>query len=97
MRNLGKSVLETAKKLRLALVNMGYNVGNSNSQIIPIITGSRESALRLSKMLRDSGVIAPAIRPPTVPEGESRVRISLNLSINDEELERLILIFKEVR
>lgn len=61
--------------LREELDGMGYDVPGE-TQIIPVRVDDREAALALSAELYDRGVVAPAIRPPTVPEGTSRVRVA---------------------
>ena len=62
----------------------------SESQIIPIIIGSNEETLKLSEKLRTEGYYIPAIRPPTVPEGTSRLRISLTADCRLEDFEKLL-------
>ncbi len=62
----------------------------SESQIIPIIIGSNEDTLKLSEKLRAEGYYIPAIRPPTVPEGTSRLRISLTADCKLEDFEKLL-------
>ncbi len=62
----------------------------SNSQIIPIIIGSNEDTLRVSEKLRSEGYYVPAIRPPTVPEGTSRLRVSLTADLNFEDVKKVI-------
>ncbi|WP_049927244.1 aminotransferase class I/II-fold pyridoxal phosphate-dependent enzyme [Halopiger goleimassiliensis] len=60
--------------LRDGLESMGYRV-LGDSQILPVLVGDREDALLLADGLRERTVVAPAIRPPTVPEGTSRIRV----------------------
>lgn len=60
------------------------------SYIIPFITGDSKDAINLSKHLKENGIIAPAIRPPTVPEGGARIRFSLNANLDYEDIDRLI-------
>ncbi len=62
----------------------------SESQIIPIIIGSNVETLKLSEKLRTEGYYIPAIRPPTVPEGTSRLRISLTADCKLEDFARLL-------
>jgi 8-amino-7-oxononanoate synthase len=57
--------------------------------IFPILLGSPEAALAGASHLASRGILAPAIRPPTVPDGQSRVRISLTTSMRDEDIERI--------
>ncbi len=80
------SLLSRASTFREQLREGGIDVGASQSQIIPIIVGDNQSALELSNELREHHIIAPAIRPPTVPEGSSRLRLSVTLAHTPEEL-----------
>jgi 8-amino-7-oxononanoate synthase len=70
-------LLRHAAELRARLCEQGWNTGRSESQIIPLIVGTPESAMRLAGQLRDTGFFVPGIRPPSVPEGESLLRLSL--------------------
>jgi len=63
--------------LRNELHSMGFDTGGSTTQILPIILGDEQSALSLSKHLENEGIMATAIRPPTVPESGSRIRITV--------------------
>ena len=92
---LGKILLEKADNFRRKLKKIGVNFSESQSQIIPIIVGSNENAVDLSKKFRENGFYIPAIRPPTVPANTARCRLSLNLDITSENLEKIISILKE--
>ena len=61
-----------------------------NTPIIPIVTGSVASALSLASHLRNAGIFAPAIRPPSVSRGASRVRLSLRSDLEDREVDQLL-------
>ena len=67
----------------------------SNTQIIPVITGSNENTVRISEKLIAEGYYIPAIRPPTVKEGTSRLRISLTADINYEDFCKVLDILSE--
>ncbi|MFZ1933931.1 MAG: 8-amino-7-oxononanoate synthase [Thermoguttaceae bacterium] len=84
------SLLARAETLRSELAARGWNTGSSVSQIIPIIVGDPDRAVELSLKLRDHGLFVPAIRPPTVPEGEACLRISLTTNHTEEMIELLI-------
>lgn len=75
-----------ANLLRQELARADINFGSSASQIVPVCCGTNESALQLAGALRDSGFVARAIRPPTVPEGTSRVRLSLTATITEDNI-----------
>ena len=94
-KNIGLSLLKKAAIFKELLEAQGIDTGNSRSQIIPIIVGSAERALDLSAYLKAKGYSAPAIRPPTVSSGSSRVRVSLHLGISDEQITDLAQIIIE--
>ncbi|RYY80877.1 MAG: 8-amino-7-oxononanoate synthase [Moraxellaceae bacterium] len=77
-------------RLRTALTEQGWQLLPSQSAIQPIIVGSAENALALSKKLLEQGLLVSAIRPPTVPRGTSRLRITLSAAHSDEMVEQLI-------
>ena len=85
-----RQVLARAQELRAELVARGWNTGASASQIIPLIVGDPVQAVQLSAQLRDRGLLLPAIRPPTVPEGEACLRISLTAGHTDEMIAALL-------
>jgi len=60
------------------------------SQIIPLVVGDAERAVQLSARLRECGLFVPAIRPPTVPDGEACLRISLTAGHTEEMIEALL-------
>jgi 8-amino-7-oxononanoate synthase len=87
---LGKSLLEKSKMLREAIRAMGFDTLKSESQIIPLVTKEEEKALRLSTFLAERGIKAPAIRPPTVPDGSSRIRISVHAGLSTDDIAHVI-------
>lgn len=90
-----KELHANADFLRSRLQDMGWETGASNTQIIPVIIGKEKEALILSRHLENEGVLATALRPPTVPEGQSRIRLALSVTHTMEQLEDLIQLFKE--
>ena len=78
-----------ASSLRDAVAAAGLDFGTSCTQIVPIYLGSNETALHVARQLRGAGFAVRAIRPPTVPAGTSRVRISLTARITMDEIDRL--------
>ncbi|MCR4314751.1 MAG: 8-amino-7-oxononanoate synthase [Planctomycetes bacterium] len=77
-------VLVIARRVREALGLAG------ESPIIPVILGSEAAALAKAKQLDSAGIFVPAIRPPTVPAGESRLRVTVSAAHSDEQVERLL-------
>lgn len=79
-----------ARYLRDALADMGYDTGASNTQIIPVILGREVDALDLAAWLAQNHILVIAIRPPTVPKGASRIRISLSALHTRAHIDNLI-------
>jgi 8-amino-7-oxononanoate synthase len=90
-------LLASAADVRTRLRRDGWQLGNSASQIIPIVVGSAEIALQFSQLLRDQGLFVPAIRPPSVPDGESLLRISLTSDHTQDQLEQLVDVLSKAR
>jgi 8-amino-7-oxononanoate synthase len=84
------ALLERAAALRARLIEQGWNVGQSESQIIPLYIGEPERTMQLAARLREGGIFIPGIRPPSVPEGESLLRISLSYGHSEAMIERLV-------
>jgi 8-amino-7-oxononanoate synthase len=61
----------------------------TGSPIVPVLLGAEEDALAASRSLLDMGILVPAIRPPTVPPGSSRLRVTLSAAHSAEEVSRL--------
>jgi 8-amino-7-oxononanoate synthase len=91
------TLLQTAQQLRQRLHADSWDTGRSASQIVPLVLGSPEKALRLAELLRERGYWAPAIRPPSVPAGESLLRLSLTAAHTSEMLKGLIAALKDAR
>ena len=83
--------------LKNALLERGFQLLPSQTQILPLMLGSVEVASRFAEALLAHGVYAPAIRPPTVPEGTSRLRISVTASHTTEDLETAITGFEAAK
>lgn len=62
----------------------------SDSAIQPLLVGDAVRAMKLSEQLRDAGLLISAIRPPTVPAGTSRLRITLSAAHSEEQVDRLL-------
>jgi len=77
-----------ATVLRSALQGEGLATGSAQTQIVPVETGDAERTMELSERLLERGVFAQGIRPPTVPEGSSRLRFTVMSTHRSEELAR---------
>ena len=90
-------IKKNAADLRCELHDMGWQTGQSSTQIIPLIIGKASDALAVSRWLEENGILITAIRPPAVPEGESRVRISLSALHTRSHIDRLIDVLRKWR
>jgi glycine C-acetyltransferase/8-amino-7-oxononanoate synthase len=79
---------ENAATLRAALAAEGLAAGRSRTQIVPIEVGDAERTMELCERVLERGVFAQGIRPPTVPEGSSRLRFTVMSTHRAVELER---------
>lgn len=83
-----------AEHTRSLIKSLGFDVGESASQIVPIIVGTDARATSLSEWLERKQIFAPAIRPPTVPEGAARLRLTLSALHNESHIEKLVSALK---
>lgn len=83
LQNLGNT-------LRKMLKNRGFNIGTSQTHIIPIILNEEDKCLKTQKALFQEGIAVSCIRPPTVPPGTSRLRIALTHKHTNQDLNRLV-------
>lgn len=72
-----------SREWRASLVEAGFAVPEGDSPIIPLVLGDPVRTLAVAAALRESGFLVSAIRPPTVPDGTSRLRISLHRGLTD--------------
>jgi len=84
---LGTRLLANAAAFRQRLQDAGLDTGGSQSQIVPVIIGENRKALEATERLKAKGLLAVAIRPPTVPEGTARLRLSVTLAHTPEDLQ----------
>jgi len=79
-----------AMRFRGRLRDLGLDTRDSSTQIVPVVVGENERAVEVSRRLEEAGVLGVAIRPPTVPHGTARIRFSLSVLHEDDELERAL-------
>lgn len=78
------------RRFRQGADEIGLNLMDSFTPIQPILVGDSARALQLSALLRKRGLLVGAIRPPTVPAGSARLRVTLSAAHSDAQLERLL-------
>jgi len=69
---------------------LGFNLMTSHTAIQPLLVGDAEQALAISNELKQQGIMVTAIRPPTVPQGTSRLRITLSAAHSVDHVDRLL-------
>ena len=84
------ALLENASELRSQLRALGFDIPSENSQILPVLIGENHRTMQLSAELLDKGVFVQGIRPPTVPEGTARLRLTPMATHRPEHIERAI-------
>ena len=87
---------DNCARVRDGLARLGYFLGDSRSQILPLMIGDANECMRLSDRLLDRGVFAQGIRPPTVPPGTSRLRITLMATHTSDQIDRALEVFASV-
>jgi 8-amino-7-oxononanoate synthase len=83
-------------RLRAGLAERGLAVASPLGPVLPVITKSEVRALAWARALGKKGVVVQAIRPPTVPNGTSRLRITARADLTEGELERALAAFGRV-
>jgi 8-amino-7-oxononanoate synthase len=87
---------ELIARLKRELRGAGVALAPSDTPIQPLMIGGNAEALALSAALRERGMLVPAIRPPTVPEGTARLRISLSAAHGEQDVLRLAVAVREM-
>ena len=86
---------EITHKMRSGLEEIGYNTGETETPIVPVIIGEDETAFMLWKFLREEGIFTNPIIYPAVPKGQSLIRTSYSATHTDEELDTVLAAFKK--
>lgn len=81
-----KALRALARNFRHRLTEMGWQSNDYDSPIVPIIIGEASETMKLRDLLLDHGILVGAVRPPTVPRGTSRLRVSLHSDVTEAQL-----------
>ena len=87
---------QLVSKFRQGAGQMGIKLMDSQTPIQPILTGSAEEALRISDGLKQRGILVTAIRPPTVPKGTARLRVTFSAAHSELQVEQLLQALEQV-
>lgn len=86
---------QVTEKMRRGFQALGFNTGESQTQIIPIIVGEDEVAFMFWKLLREEGIFTTPTIYPAVPRGRALIRTSYSATHQDEDLDRILATFKK--
>lgn len=95
--SLRASLWHNVRYLKEKLKLLNFNIISSESPIIPILIGDAKKAVEVSKFLYKNCILIPAIRPPTVPAGSSRLRLTVMSTHTREDMERLLDVLSDVQ
>ncbi|HTJ77496.1 MAG TPA: dethiobiotin synthase [Rariglobus sp.] len=79
-----------SRRFRVQLLEAGWEALQGDSPVVPVKIGEAARVVALANALRDEGILAAAVRPPTVPEGTSRLRFSLKRTFNGNDARRVL-------
>jgi len=85
---------QNVRYLKEGLQNIGFDTMGSQTQIIPLLIGDNDKTMLVSKFLYENDIFVPGIRPPTVPKGTARLRLSLMATHTKLHLDKVISTFK---
>ncbi|SDH45431.1 8-amino-7-oxononanoate synthase [Alteribacillus bidgolensis] len=88
-KSLIHSLRANIEKLQKQLAEIGFVTMPTPTPIIPVLIGEAQKTVAFSKQLEREGIFAPAIRPPTVPEGKSRIRLTVMASHTDKHIQQV--------
>jgi 7-keto-8-aminopelargonate synthetase-like enzyme len=92
-----EALWSNCRQLAQGLKEIGFSLGEIQSPILPLVIGDAENCMRLSEQLLERGVFAQGIRPPTVPAGTSRLRITLMATHTREHIEKALEAFEDLK
>jgi 8-amino-7-oxononanoate synthase len=78
------------------LKSLGFDIGGSETPVIPVVIGEMEDTFAMWKALFDGGVFTNPVMPPAVPENQCRLRISVMATHSDEQIDAVLEAFATV-
>ncbi|PYI50739.1 8-amino-7-oxononanoate synthase [Paenibacillus flagellatus] len=89
-------LLRTAAQLRSELREAGFDTGESECHIVPVIVGASDKTLAFGRRLQEEGIAAVPIRPPTVPEGTARIRLTPMATHREDDLREAVAVIRRI-
>ncbi|WP_436627946.1 8-amino-7-oxononanoate synthase [Bacillus siamensis] len=97
MYDTRRELLSSVKTIKTRLADMGFTVRGGDTPIIAVIIGDAKTAVSVAALLKKKGICAPAIRPPSVPDGESRIRLTVTADRSLQDIDGLTEAFDSIR
>ncbi|MDP8266505.1 MAG: 8-amino-7-oxononanoate synthase [Candidatus Aceula meridiana] len=91
-----QDLLDNAHNVRQAFQEVGFDILQSQTPIIPVVVSETSKAVEFSKQLFEKNIFVQAIRPPTVPENTARLRVTVMATHNQEDIAKLLSAFEEI-
>jgi 8-amino-7-oxononanoate synthase len=92
-----EALWKNCRMLQAGLRELGFSVGSGESPILPLVIGDAGKCMQFSARLLEEGIFAQGIRPPTVPAGTSRLRITLMATHARAQIDRALKVFRDVK
>jgi 8-amino-7-oxononanoate synthase len=83
-------------QFRTGAEQLGLTLMDSQTAIQPVMVGDNEMALKISQALEQQGILVTAIRPPTVPKGTARLRVTLSAEHEEKDVEQLLSVLEKI-
>ena len=87
---------DNTRRLMSGLVELGFDIGESETPVVPVLIGELEDTFLFWKKLFDAGVFTNPVAPPAVPESECRLRTSLMATLTSNQIDRSLSAFEKV-
>lgn len=84
------------ERVRAHFAALGFDTCGSTTQIVPAVIGRATATLEVSNRLQEAGILGVAIRPPTVPQGSSRIRFALSAAHDDSDIDALLAAMSDI-
>ncbi|WP_424162590.1 8-amino-7-oxononanoate synthase [Bacillus amyloliquefaciens] len=97
MHDTRRVLLSSVKTIKTRLADMGFTVRGGDTPILPVMIGDAKTAVSAAALLEKKGICAPAIRPPAVPGGESRIRLTVTADRSLQDIDELTEAFDSIR
>ena len=92
-----EAVIKNSSYLREKLLELGTNIGSSETQIIPVIVGDEKKAAEASRILLENNIFIPAATWPAVPKKHARLRITVTCANTKEQIDILVENIKKIK